>query len=151
MRFKNKSLLREHLRIHESNVELRYRYECEKCMRRFTQPCTLQQHNISVHGPPAKFPCSECQKGFATKYQLRKHLYVHQTNVELKSPYICDECEGRFTTKGSLRRHELTHETNVELKSPLKLIKFMIEVVHPQPSSLEFLYLHYIFSHFFLT
>lgn len=51
------------------------------------------------------FQCVPCEKSFATKQNLARHMLTH-TGVK---PYQCDICEKSFFQKSNLNTHYLTH------------------------------------------
>jgi len=53
-----------------------------------------------------KFMCDECQKLFASKYSLTRHMKnLHSQPTTTEPGYLCDKCDKRLSTKYSLGRH----------------------------------------------
>ena len=75
--FKNQLI--NHLCIHQTNVESKYPFKCDKCPSHFSYKYSLREHNISKHGAKTKFICSVCKKGFGFRSRLATHSVVHKT------------------------------------------------------------------------
>lgn len=91
----------------------------EGCLRSFTCKTYLSKHVKRPHNTegddkiekpvlksPKQYICSECQKCFKTKFQLRIHCYQHSG---LK-PFECQKCDKRFATQTKLKSHTKTHD-----------------------------------------
>jgi hypothetical protein len=73
---------REGLRLHIRNVHLQdKKHVCEQCKVRFVRGGDLRLHYLRVHCPLQErpFPCtlSTCDKAFASKSELTRHMKTH--------------------------------------------------------------------------
>ncbi|SCV05114.1 LANO_0H00342g1_1 [Lachancea nothofagi CBS 11611] len=79
--------------------------EYEGCTKAFSRPSQLTEHQETVHRGLKPFRCSKCDKTFARKSHLERHMFSHSDEKPLK----CSVCEKGFTTEQQLRRHAITH------------------------------------------
>jgi KRAB domain-containing zinc finger protein len=113
-------------------------YSCGYCYKKFTT-AKLKKHIESVHEKKRPHLCSTCEKSFASKQDLKRHilmvhekinhkkhlcsqcdssffnisgLKVHTDSVhEGKRPFECSLCDSKFTQRGALKLHvESVHE-----------------------------------------
>ncbi|XP_044767014.1 zinc finger protein draculin-like isoform X10 [Coccinella septempunctata] len=70
------------------------------CGEDLSSPNTREKH-LKEHEGPKKFTCTECDKKFACKYQLKVHTQTHQETKE----YKCTLCERSFKTDKYLENH----------------------------------------------
>lgn len=71
-------------------MELKQKYECEECHKKFTTRTTLSMH-AEIHqesAPEKKFVCDQCGRHFKQKANLNQHLTTH---LEV-FPYCCAKC-----------------------------------------------------------
>ena len=55
------------------------------------------------------FSCNQCEKSFATDWQLRNHCHiVHQGENPNKSEIVCNYCQQNFSLGYHLKRHIIT-------------------------------------------
>ncbi|MES1912037.1 MAG: hypothetical protein MHM6MM_004380 [Cercozoa sp. M6MM] len=73
-----------------------------------TAPPTLQAP-IAPPKKKKKFLCTLCDKSFARRTNLRRHLMTH---VKYR-PWVCGHCDLRFTERTNARRH-LQKQHNIE-------------------------------------
>lgn len=94
--FQKKSVLCEHLRKHESSPQdledAQIRCEQCDCSKTFKDEEGLQLHKVICHSEEGEkiFKCDQCDKAFASEWQLSGHKNWHQ-NVESLNIY-CDKC-----------------------------------------------------------
>ncbi|XP_077996950.1 uncharacterized protein LOC144450232 isoform X1 [Glandiceps talaboti] len=94
--FDCESQLQHHRRIHD-----RQSFECAVCKKRFEDESDCLTHRKSHE----LFECDQCNKTFARKYQLQKHLQIHE---DIR-PFECTECDKSFRQKMSLDSHLRIH------------------------------------------
>jgi len=59
-------------------------------------------------------PCPKCDRTFAAKSHLERHMPVHTTMVK---PYSCVVCGWRFHLLHNMQRHLATHKTQDKAKT----------------------------------
>ena len=64
-----------------------------------------KQGHVLPQTVPAKHVCSQCGKGFSTKWKLETHYRVHTG----EKPSQCQICQRAFKQKGSLKSHMAIH------------------------------------------
>lgn len=77
-------------------------YGCWHCARRFESKEHRDVHVLS-HGKRS-WACSECNKGFHSRKDLKEHLKVHRG----ENPFYCKECLTVFPTKEKAALHGQT-------------------------------------------
>lgn len=83
----------------------RYFCDYDGCNKHFSRPSLLTEHQQTVHQGIKPYKCNLCERSFAKKSHLERHLFSHS---EVK-PFHCSHCEKSFTTRQQLKRHEITH------------------------------------------
>lgn len=73
-RFVNKFVLANHERVHSGEKPFR----CS-CAKEFSSQNSLRQHS-AIHSDARPFPCHLCEYKSKSKYNLRKHLQIHERN-----------------------------------------------------------------------
>ncbi|XP_062542555.1 zinc finger protein 91-like [Armigeres subalbatus] len=113
-KFQKKSTLFDHLCRHESNDNEKDEsppFQCERCepVRLFKDEEGLQLHKVVCHSEESerKFKCNQCEKAFASDWQLSGHKNWHQ-NVESLNIY-CDKCNKYFNSVRTLNTHVRAH------------------------------------------
>ncbi|XP_059470355.1 zinc finger protein 11-like isoform X2 [Neocloeon triangulifer] len=111
--------------------------ECALCGANLTSTwamrCHIKKSHLGVHQRELLHTCDHCEKQFATKSQLRRHIMQHTgekpfhcatCNAEFRSstackihmrihtgetPYHCQKCPKKFRSSAILRTHEVFH------------------------------------------
>ena len=78
--------------------------KCTMCHHEVNNKSELKTHHQNVHNI---ISCEKCNKGFATKESLRKHLYTHTTS----NSYECLLCKISFTFPSELDAHMIKHDS----------------------------------------
>ena len=111
--FTGKTSLTQHMRIH-SGV---YPYNCPyNCGKKFRTAASLKRH-IVIHTGERPYQCSKCEKRFACKRDLNRHLAViHCSKKSVMRNYTCTEkslkcafCNMKFRYKSQREQHEKLH------------------------------------------
>lgn len=84
----------------------------------------LYYHVSEIHTNERDFPCTECSKAFVSKYDLQRHLKLHDkkrqikegtydnTNDEMeriKNLRQCEQCGKICSSSGDLKKHMRVH------------------------------------------
>ena len=78
------------------------RLKCDQCDKDFATKRNLTRHIQSIHEAKEKFSCQSCQQKYTTKDGLKKHiLRIHQAKT-----IPCDECKKMFRTRELLNKHK---------------------------------------------
>lgn len=85
----------EHRRIHCST------YQCELCDFLTRSSDALVKHVTYRHSDKRPFPCQFCDSTFKFKRDLRKHLFIHNS----ENCFQCPECSFSARTVDTLRHH----------------------------------------------
>ena len=139
---RNKMLYRQHHQIHKLKS-----YKCPNCdmicssvtsllhhkrskhpRTKMIEKCNIchQTVNISSHShkePNTKHVCSECNKKFASKINLKIHIRTHTK----EKPYKCMKCNILFSQASGLSTHKLACNDIREVPCTLFLKKFRNE------------------------
>lgn len=110
--FARAKALEAHLKLHEDPIII---WECDSCDQTFSSHELLYKHNNTKHHDTSKVKmkdddynnsvkhtCLECQKNFATKQKLYRHLWIHR-----KRQYDCEVCGMNFSDQLNLDSHRL--------------------------------------------
>lgn len=100
-KFKRKSNLMDHLRLHAGIKP----FKCTECDKAFVQIGNLQGH-MRIHTKERPFKCHLCPKSYNQSGALTIHIRSH-TN---EKNYICEICNKGFTNTSDLTKHKRTHD-----------------------------------------
>jgi general transcription factor IIIA len=91
----------------------------EGCQKSFATKRRLSRHILTHSGKrPFSCPNEECGKTFIRREHLTRHLVVHETTVEAKRPYVC-QVEGCLS-RYAYKTHLKRHMMTHEIKKPWK-------------------------------
>ncbi|XP_052033944.1 PR domain zinc finger protein 2 isoform X5 [Apodemus sylvaticus] len=65
------------------------------------------------------FPCQHCERKFATKQGLERHMHIHISTIN--HTFMCKYCGKMFGTQINRRRHERRHETGLKRRPSMTL------------------------------
>ena len=100
-KLKNHQSLRNHMRsVHKSLDES---HLCHLCPAKYKSKWTLQQHMEEIHEKKSDVRCKICNKTFARKNQLNRHMVSH--GVDKSKRLDCPECGKSFWFPYNLQRH----------------------------------------------
>ena len=92
----------EHVGVHKRT--------CKQCGYVIPKGTKMKSH-IAAHRD--KGSCQFCRKEFASRWDMRIHVYETHTDIR---PYACDECKLRFTNKKSADDHQaVVHQKKKDL------------------------------------
>ena len=80
-------------------------FHCALCDKSFAQKVNLQKH-MMIHSGERPFQCYVCGKSFRQKTALQKHYTVHTHG---STNFNCQTCQRRFGSTTNLQRHMLVH------------------------------------------
>lgn len=80
-------------------------FRCDICDKTFAQKVNLQKH-LMIHTGSRPFQCYVCGKAFRQKASLQKHYSVHTNG---STNFICQTCNRLFVSRTNLQRHMLVH------------------------------------------
>lgn len=82
-------------------------FECKLCHKTFSYKWNLQRH-MKVHEPEKKFSCEVCGKKFRHKGNVKIHMAKHTKEER----YQCTKCGRKFSWHSSLKRHRCIPNNN---------------------------------------
>ncbi|KAK6185915.1 hypothetical protein SNE40_008050 [Patella caerulea] len=77
------------------------RFACSQCDRKFLQKCDLKRHML-IHMKKEPFRCEVCDKGYIRQSDLKVHIRFHTR----ERTHACDTCDKKFFQSGDLNRHK---------------------------------------------
>ena len=117
--FKTKSqgnLWKHKKSVHEGVI---FQFKCKQCDFTTKTHKTLKRHKRDIHEDltkheevliPKTFYCEKCEKIFAQKANLTRHLEA----VHLKLTYKCEQCDKKFTQEDNLKTHVRSKHDSVQ-------------------------------------
>ena len=81
-------------------------HQCDQCDKAFAHKWILARH-LGIHTREKPYECAHCEKAFASKWNLAQHLRTHMKT--LRKFYHCDQCDKVFMCKTKLNHHLYTH------------------------------------------
>uniref|UniRef100_A0A671UGF8 C2H2-type domain-containing protein n=1 Tax=Sparus aurata TaxID=8175 RepID=A0A671UGF8_SPAAU len=90
---------------HDAHSSVRL-FKCTQCQRPFKRRNDLKRH-YRVHSSVKIMPftCKVCDKKFSSRTIVKNHMRSHSG----ERPYACTYCDKRFMTSSVLRSHERIH------------------------------------------
>jgi len=77
---------------------------CDQCEEGFKSSDDLKKHTRE-HTVEKPFKCDQCEKAFKSSAHLKGHKRIHTG----ERPFKCDQCEKAFKTSGDLKLHKIIH------------------------------------------
>jgi len=83
------------------------RFQCSQCDKNYKVKAELKKHIDIIH-KGVKYPCPTCSDVLSSSQSLKRHIRtVHET---LEKNFSCDICSKAFKDSDYLQRHMRTHE-----------------------------------------
>ena len=87
-------------------------FKCSQCDKAYGAKDNLKNHIQIIH-KNEKFQCHECGNSFASNQSLRNHVQVQHRGIPLERKYECDRCEKTFTGIVKLKNHVRTEHDKI--------------------------------------
>ncbi|XP_063630806.1 zinc finger protein 271-like [Cydia splendana] len=163
-RFRNKSVLKKHIRIHlslgpssnstrqnitsnrqEMSHKDRKPYKCSTCEYMASKIEDLQKHQL-IHAGDKPYQCRYCDHRSRQRENLRTHEMIHTGN----KPFKCNYCHYKCNRKVLLRIHEINHTgekpfdcSNCDYKCNSKAKLRRHEIIHTDENPFQCSYCEY--------
>ena len=101
----------QHINIQTSPI-----IQADNLGNEFVRRCVTPKNAMTGHQHKGEKPykCSDCDKGFAKKSNLK----VHQRSHTGKKPYECQQCNRRFAQRSNLIAHRHIHRAEMSEATP---------------------------------
>lgn len=105
------------LRLHIERAHSEKMHICSLCSRKFSTKVNLQMHTNRMHTVEDEVTCPQCQKTFAHKEYLKKHIRIVHTRSKSNS-LTCEICgSASFPYPAELKKHQIrVHATTRDHK-----------------------------------
>jgi len=87
-------------------------YKCQYCEKVFRHYSSMNAHVNKKH-VEKKIQCEQCPKMFAYQYELREHMFIHQSGGAT-SKFKCQYCDKCFQRSTTLKNHERTTHLGIK-------------------------------------
>ena len=87
-------------------------YKCPYCEKVFRHYSSMNAHVNKKH-IEKKIQCEQCPKMFAYQYELREHMFIHQSGGNT-SKFKCQYCDKCFQRSTTLKNHERTTHLGIK-------------------------------------
>ena len=106
----NETMLTTEISVVNENVYSaeRQEFRCDICEKTFAQKANLHKH-LLIHSGSKPFQCYVCGKAFRQRSSLQKHYTIHTNG---SSSFMCQTCNRMFGSRTNLQRHMLVHVTS---------------------------------------
>ncbi|CAH2060980.1 unnamed protein product, partial [Iphiclides podalirius] len=95
------------LKLHSAKHSLERGFYCVECDKSFKTESGLKQH-LKIAMPHVNYkdlplPCSHCEKRFAIRRDLERHVNRMHLNIK---PFNCDKCDKAYLNNWTLKQHK---------------------------------------------
>ena len=98
-----KSILKNKSSEVKAEERIQKKAECETCNKRFAGKQSLRRHIIVFHDKVRSHTCHLCSKTFGLKCDLQTHINTVHSFIK---PFKCQTCDKSFGLRGTLVQHE---------------------------------------------
>ena len=96
-------------------------FQCDLCSFSTPRSFNVRSHKISVHSDLRPWKCTHpgCNFEAKLKQNLKQHLRLHETSLELRKPHVCTftGCDYRASNKTALKSHVDRRHTTATTKN----------------------------------